>query len=199
MSQYPELELGEIAEVFVGVARHGRGLSWDENNPAVPLLGMKALRSQGIDFNAIEIVHLSPRTNLENYRIAAHDVLLPCRGTDLRIIVAPEKAEGMLIDSNIMAIHCGPQLAYQLLAAYFQHPAGQAALLRASQSTTAQKNLTVRLVKRISIPVPPREVQQKAVALLESAERQHRLAMQVAEKRLTLAQHLAINMLFVEE
>jgi hypothetical protein len=198
MSRYTELELGEIAEVFVGVARHGRGLSWDENNPSAPLLGMKALRQQGIDFNAIEVVHLSPRTNLDNYRITAHDILLPCRGTDLRIIIAPEKAEGVLIDSNIMAIRCGPQMAYQLLAAYFQHPAGQAALLRASQSTTSQKNLTVRLVKKIMIPVPPFEAQQKAVALLEAAERQHHLAMQVAEKRLTLALHAAINMLVAE-
>src|SRR5512145_336663 len=198
MSRFPELELGEIAEVFVGVARHGRGLSWDENNPASPLLGMKALRQQGIDFSAIEIVHLSPRTNLDNYKIAAHDILLPCRGTDLRILVAPEKAAGVLIDSNIMAIRCGPQMAYQLLAAYFQHPAGQTALLRASQSTTSQKNLTVRLVKKITLPVPPPEAQQKAVALLEAAERQHRLAVQVAEKRLALAQHLAINMLFAD-
>ena len=198
MSKYPELELGEIAEVFVGVARHGRGLSWDENNPAASLLGMKALRQQGIDFNAIEIVHLSPRTNLDNYRIAAHDLLLPCRGTDLRIIVASEKAEGVLIDSNIMAIRCGPQMAFQLLAAYFQHSVGQAALLRASQSTTSQKNLTVRLVKKMAIPVPPPEAQQKAVALLEAAERQHQLAVQVAEKRLTLARHAAINMLVAE-
>ncbi|MGH7493229.1 MAG: restriction endonuclease subunit S [bacterium] len=198
MSKYPERELGEIAEVFVGVARHGRGLSWDENNPTAPLLGMKALRQQGIDFNAIEIVHLSPRTNLENYRIAAHDLLLPCRGTDLRIIVAPEKAGGVLIDSNIMAIRCGPLMAHQLLAAYFQHSAGQAALLRASQSTTSQKNLTVRLVKKMAIPVPPPEAQQKAVAVLEAAERQHQLALQVAEKRLTLARHAAINMLVAE-
>jgi hypothetical protein len=198
MSRFPELELGEIAEVFVGVARHGRGLSWDENNPAAPLLGMKALRQQGIDFSAIEIVHLSPRTNLDNYKIAAHDILLPCRGTDLRILVAPEKAAGALIDSNIMAIRCGAQMAYQLLAAYFQHPAGQTALLRASQSTTSQKNLTVRLAKKITLPVPPPEAQQKAVALLEAAERQHRLAVQVAEKRLALAQHLAINMLFAD-
>jgi hypothetical protein len=198
MSKYPELKLGEIAEVFVGVARHGRGLSWDENNPSAPMLGMKALRQQGIDFNALEIVHLSPRTNLDNYRILAHDILLPCRGTDLRIVVAPEKAEGVLIDSNIMSIRCGPPMAYQLLAAYFQHPVGQAALLRASQSTTSQKNLTVRMVKKMAIPVPPAEAQQKAVALLEAAERQHHLAMQVAEKRLALAQHSAINMMVAE-
>jgi hypothetical protein len=196
MSKYPTQELGELAEVFVGVARHGRGLSWEEKNPEANLIGMKALRPQGIDFHAVEIVHLSPRTNLENYKITAHDILLPCRGTDLRVIVAPEKAAGMLIDSNIMVIRCGPHLAHQLLAAYFQHYAGQAALLRVSQSTTAQKNLTVRLVRKITIPVPPPEVQHQAVALLEAGERQHHWAMQVAEKRRALAQHLAINMLF---
>ena len=198
MSTYPELELGEIAEVFVGVARPGRGLSWEENNPAVSLLGMKALRPQGIDFNALEAIHLSPRTNLDNYKIIAHDVLLPCRGTDFRILVAPEAAEGLLIDSNIMAVRCGPRLHYQLLSAYFQHPAGQAALLRASQSTTAQKNLTVRLAKKIMLPVPPLAAQQKAVTLLEAAERQQRLAVQIAEKRMALAHNLAINMLLGE-
>lgn len=198
MSKYPSQELGELAKVFVGVARHGRGLSWEEKNPEARLIGMKALRPQGIDFSAVETVHLSPRGNLENYRVAAHDILLPCRGTDLRVIIAPERAAGMMIDSNIMVIRCGPQLAYQLLAAYFQHEAGQAALLRVSQSTTAQKNLTVRLMRKIMIPVPPPEAQQKAVALLEAAERQLRLALAVAEKRRALAQHAAIRMLFEE-
>ncbi len=198
MSKYPEMELGEIAHVFVGLARHGRGLSWEENNPAAQLIGMRALRPHGLDFGAIETVHLSPRLNLDNYKIAAHDILLPCRGTEVRVILTPGKAAGMLIDSNLMAVRCGSQLAYQLLTAYFQHPTGLAALLRASQSTTAQKNLTVRLVKKISLPVPPREVQDKAVALLQAGEQQHRLALQVAEKRLALAHNLAINLLFAE-
>jgi len=193
MPTHRKLELGEIADVFVGVARHGRGLSWEENNPEAKLLGMKALRHEGLDLSAAETIHLAPHASLANYRIAAYDLLLPCRGMDFRIVLAPEEAAGMLIDSNIMALRCGPQLAPQLLVAYLQSPAGQTALLRASQSTTSQKNLTVRLAKKMTIPVPPLAVQQKAVALLEAATRQHQFALQVAAKRLTLAQHLAVK------
>ncbi len=196
MSHIIPTPLSEVAEIFVGLARHGKGLSLDENNPSVKLIGMKALQARGLDFEAIETAHLAPDFDFSFYQIAAHDILLACRATEIRLALAPPEVAGMIIDANVLAIRCGPALAPQLLAAYLKHPAGRAVLLRASQSTTSQKNLTVKAVKKIALPIPPPEAQAQLVQLLEIAERQHQLAVFAAEKRLQVAQQIAVNTLF---
>ncbi len=196
MSSTPLTALHEVAEIFVGLARHGKGLSLNESNPAVKLIGMKALQAHGLDCEAIETVHLTPDFDFSYYQIAEHDILLTCRATEIRVVLAPAEVAGLIIDANILAIRCGPRLAPQLLAAYLQHPAGKAVLARASQSTTSQKNLTVKAVKQIMLPLPPADVQTQLVQLLDIAEMQHRLARQAAEKRLQVAQQIAVNTLF---
>ncbi|MEK7727889.1 MAG: hypothetical protein AAB354_05705 [candidate division KSB1 bacterium] len=196
MPELTPIPLSEVAEVFLGLARHGKGLSPEQGNPAFKLIGMKALQAHGLDFEAIETVRLAPDFDFSYYQIARHDILLACRATDLRVVLAPPEVAGMLIDANVLAIRCGPQLAPQVLAAYFQHPAGKAVLESASQSTTTQKNLTVKAVKRIALPVPPREAQAQLVQLLEVAELQYQLVLQAAEKRLQVAQQIVVNTLF---
>ncbi len=196
MAERKLIPLGEIAEIFVGMARHGKGLSPEEHHPAHKLIGLKALQPHGLAFAAIETVHLLPEFDFSYYQIAAHDLLLACRATDMRVVLAPPQVAGMLIDANVMAIRCGPRLAPQVLAAYLQHPAGRAALEQVSQSTTVQKNLTVKGMKRLTLSVPSRSEQEQLVQLLEAAELQYRLALEAAEKRLLVAQQVVFNTLF---
>lgn len=196
MAEREPIPLGEIAEIFVGLARYGKGLSSDQSHPAHKLIGLKALQPHGLDFEAIETVHLVPDFDFTYYQIASNDLLLACRAPDMRVVLAPPQVAGILIDANVMAVRCGPQLAPQVLAAYLQHPAGRAALEQVSQSTTAQKNLTVKGMKRLALPVPPRNEQEQLVQLLEAADLQYQLALQVAEKRLLVAQQVVFNALF---
>ncbi len=196
MAEQKPTPLSEIAEIFVGLARHGKGLSPDESRPTCKLIGLKALQAYGLDFEAIETVHLAPDFDFSYYQIAREDILLACRATEMRVVLAPPEVQGMLIDANVMAIRCGPRLAPQVLAAYLRHPAGKAALEHASQSTTLQKNLTVKELKRLALPIPPREAQTQLVQLLEVAELQYQLALQAADKRLQVAQQIVINTLF---
>lgn len=197
MAQRESIPLGEIAEIFVGLARHGKGLSSNENHPTHKLIGLKALQAHGLDFEAIENVHIDPEFDYSYYQIAAHDLLLACRATEMRIVLAPREVAGMLIDANVMAIRCGPRLAPQVLAAYLRHPvAGRTALEQVSQSTTAQKNLTVKAMKRLALPLPLRHEQEQLVQLLETAELQYQLALQAAEKRMLVAQQVVLNVLY---
>lgn len=196
MANFPLSPLSEVAEIFVGLTRHGKGISPDENNPAVKLIGMKALQAHSLDLGAIETVHFAPGFDFSFFQIAPHDVLIACRAPEIRVALAPPEVAGMVIDANVMAVRCGPRLASTLLAAYFRHPTGKAILERMSQSTTAQKNLTVKAVKKILLPIPPREAQAPLVQLLEIAEQQYHLALLTAEKRLQVAQQIAVNTLY---
>jgi len=196
MSDYPRRRIGEVAEVFVGLARKGKVLSGDEPGHLCRLIGMKAVREPWIDFEAVETVHLAAGIDPEPYRLMENDILVPCRASSFRVILAGRQSAGMLIDSNILAIRCGEALLPEVLVAFLRHPRGQSALEMASQSTTKQKNLTVKAVRRMVCPIPPLAVQRRAAELLQAAERVHHLAVDCAEKRLVIAQQIAVNHLF---
>lgn len=196
MESFPHIPLGEVAEIFVGFARHGKGFSRDEKRTRVKLIGMRALQSTGLDCTAIETAHFAPGFDYGSYQIAAHDILIACRAPEIRVALAPLELAGVVIDANVMALRCGPRLAPIVLAAYLQHPAGRAALERASQSTTTQKNLTVKALKKIPIPLVPLDVQAPLVRLLEVAEQQYRGAVRAAERRIQLAQQITVNTLY---
>lgn len=196
MESFSHIPLCEVAEIFVGLARHGKGFSHDETKTRVQLIGMKALQSNGLDCTAIETAYCAPGVDFSSYRIAPHDVLIACRAPEIRVALAPPEVSGAVIDANVMALRCGPRLAPIVLAAYLQHPVGRAVLERASQSTTMQKNLTVKAVKKILIPLIPLEAQAPLVRLLEIAEQQYRGAVRAAERRVQLAQQIAVNTLY---
>lgn len=196
MPTYPLLPLDEIAEVFVGLARQGRVARAQKYGLRMSLIGMKAIHQTGLNWEAIETVSLMPDIDPAFYQIAADDLLITCRGTDVRLALAPEKAAGMLVDSNIIVVRCGPQFLPAVLHAYFRHPAGRNVLEKASQSTTKQKNLTVRALKKIKLPAPPLSRQHQLARLLAAAERQHALALAAAEKRLEIARQITLNTLF---
>ncbi len=195
MSAYSHYPLEAVAAVFVGLARHGNVLGSQKYGLQVSLIGMKAIGESGVDWEAIETVNLSPEADVASSQVAAGDVVLTCRGTAVRVALLPERAAGMVIDSNLIAVRCGPQLQPELLAAFFRHPAGREILERASQSTTRQKNLTLKAVRRIMLPVPPPLKQEQLVTLLRAADRQHRLALAAAAQRLALAQNLVVHTL----
>lgn len=196
MPTYPLLPLDEIAAVFVGLARQGRVARAQKYGLRMSLIGMKAIHQTGLNWEAIETVSLMPDIDPAFYQIAADDLLITCRGTDVRLALAPEKAAGMLVDSNIIVVRCGPQFLPAVLHAYFRHPAGRNVLEKASQSTTKQKNLTVRALKKIRLPAPPLSRQHQLAKLLATAERQHELALAAAEKRLEIARQITLNTLF---
>jgi len=199
MPTYPHMQLGEFAQIFVGLARQSKAFSAQPEQPEIGLIGMKAIRPSGVDLQAIEYVQVAAEESLSVNRVAENDVLITCRGTEIRLALAPRQTEGMLIDSNILAIRSEPILSAILLATFFHHPLGMSQLERASQSTTTQKNLTVRAVKKITVPVPPAEAQRQISRLVLTAEKQYGLAAQCAERRLAIARQIAVDLMFEKE
>lgn len=90
---------------------------------------------------------------------------------------------GCPFNSTVLCIRCLPTLKPRLLAAYINHPDGQAALLALAQSATAQMNITARALRKLPVPVPPMEVQEKLEELLYQSDKTYNLARQAAEER----------------
>ena len=192
-------QLRDIADVFVGVSRHGRTVILDENEVrdrtrthTGKLLGVSAIEGGRIDLNCRSEVHVDDHGDLDRYLIQKGDIILPCRSTRIRVVVVPEIAN-VAIDSTLIAIRPRDDLDAFLLAAYLEHPKGQASILQASASGTTQMNITVKALQSLSIPVPGRKKQKQLSELVQAATCGRDTAIEAAKKRFDIAMEITIN------
>ncbi len=189
--------LQEVAVVFTGPpapSARVRTVLREAGPIAAPLLTVGAIGDRAVLRDEIKIVHADTESALADYRVTTGDILLAARSTLMRCAIVPPELAGAVASSSVLAIRCDPaRLLPRMLAAYFEHPAGQAALLGASQSTTTQHSLTVRALKELPVPLPPIEVQRRMVALLEAADAQREAAEESIRIRYQTALHLAVT------
>jgi hypothetical protein len=183
------LPLEKVAEVIPGVATRTPPAQGGARNQRV--LTVWALTEHGID--AGDIAELDVLGKIaDNQRLQPGDVLLPARSTRVMAVVVPPALAGIPINATLVAVRCGPQLNPQILAAYFNHPAGQLAIQSAAQSGTAQINLTAAALRQLPVPVPPPDQQACLAEMLSAADEAYTAAIQAAETRLRLARNLAV-------
>jgi len=107
--------------------------------------------------------------------------------------MVPKELDARVFNATLLAVRCSERLLPSLLVAYLSHPAGAMQLAAASQSGTAQMNLTAAGLGTIRVPVPPLERQHRLVELLTAANAVHQSAHEAAELRLTLARDFVIS------
>lgn len=185
-------QLGEVAEIFVGVPTRGGDLT--PTGRSGNMLTVRALTGTGI--NPDEILSLNiPEHEFGRYRIQAGDVLVSARSTSLRSAIVPKELAGNLINATILGIRTLPKLEPRLLVAWLEHPEGRAALESVAQSGTAQMNITVAAISKIMVPVPPLPAQRQMAKILEAADEAYHAATQAAEDRRRIARQVVVAQL----
>lgn len=139
----------------------------------------------------------------DKYRLGPQDILITAKATPgtLRCgYLSAEWSRRWLFAANLIRVHAhSGKIHSRFLHAWFCHPEGRAALVGCSQSTTGQLNLTAGTLAGVMIPVPPWQVQMKAVEFLHVAAIAHRNAIAAAESRMILAREIAFNPLNTSE
>jgi hypothetical protein len=194
-SEWPQRPLGTVAErIFLGLADARQRGGGDERE--VPLLNVRDLH----DGHAPAAGTLAKRAvpagaDIERYTVRADDVVITCRGTQLKVANITAPSEGALISANLIAIRAGAELLPAVLLAFLRSPAGQKALLQRGRSSTSSISLTPRAVGELSIPVPPLVVQRQIAELVSAAEQNYVAAIRAAEQRRAVAHAVAVNLL----
>ncbi len=183
-------QLGDIATIFVGMPTKQSQLN--DYGPAGNVLTVRALEEFGIDVTQLVRVDLKSR-DVDKYKARANDLVLTARSTSLRMAIVPEKMDGIVLNSTLVAIRSLPVLEPRLLAAYLKHPAGQAALEAVAQSGSLQLNFTVQAVSKLTVPVPPMETQRRMVEILEAADAAYESAGTAARLRHQLANEIVVD------
>lgn len=183
--------LCDVAVVLPGVFSVSRPAPGDAAAP----ISMLTVRWLSAANDPLPELHVARVTDLraDRYRVRVGDVLVPSRSTSIRVAVAPPEIDGTVFNSTLLAVRCSEQIHPELLAAYLMHPAGAAHLVSASQSGTAQMNLTTAALGEVPVPLVPIEQQQELAALLAAADVAHRNATEAAELRRRVAHDVVIS------
>ena len=166
-----------------------------ENADGVPLLNIKDIIDGQIAINNCSLFSLANFKNAERYLVYPGDVLITCRGTQLKIAVVPVDIKKSLITTNLIAVRLTNQISPIFLAAYLKTTEGQKALLANTASSTMQFALNVSDINEIDVPVPPLSLQEKIVNLADNAEEQCRLGAEIANLRQAVVNQVIIDVL----
>lgn len=194
-SAWPTFRLAEVTErIFLGLADARQRGEGDERE--IALLNVRDLH----DGRAPAVGALVKRTvpagaDIERYTVRADDVVITCRGTQLKIAHISAPSEGALISANLIAIRAGAALLPAVLLAFLRSPAGQKALLVRGRSSTPSISLSPRALGELAIPVPPLAVQRQIAELVTAAEQNYFAAIRAAEQRRAVAHAVAVDLL----
>lgn len=183
--------LKTAARIFSGASIYGT-VRLEESEGGIPVINIKDINNGRIEYENLPLFDLNNFRNAGNYIVSPGDVILSCRGTQLKSAVVP-KYKKFFITANLIAIRPGEEILPEFLATYFNTRQGQKAVLAKIPFTTVF-NLTVNTLREIEIPVPPLSVQEKIVTLAKYAEEQYHLTLQIANLRKILANQLITNM-----
>lgn len=183
--------LRDVASVLPGVFSVSRPLPGDPGEPT-PMVTVRWLSSPAEPLSMLHIARVSD-LRADRYRVHEGDVLVPSRSTSIRVAVAPRKLNGEVFNSTLLAVRCSDRVLPELLAAYLTHPTGAAHLVTASQSGTAQMNLTAAALGEIPVPIVPLDQQRQLAELLAAANLIHQSAREAADLRRKIALDLVIS------
>lgn len=160
--------LGDVAGVSRGVVptleAGGEGI-----------IGQAAVRWSGVDHRQLKGTNpLWAATVPPQRRTFPGDVLLNStgEGTIGRACVVTDDSAGMLTDSKVLTVRCGPALINEFLTAFLRSSKGQEAIddIKGA-NTTKQTELGVARALRLQVPVPSLDRQRYVVDRWRTASR----------------------------
>jgi len=181
-------------EIFLGAPLYSVS-KLAESKDGIPVLNIKDIMNDQILKENLKIFSLDNFRNALHYMVYPNDVIITCRGTQLKIVMIPKTIERMLITSNLIAIRPNEEIIPEFLVAYLNTKKGRKKLTANTASSTMQIVLNVSNLGDIEIPVPPMDLQKKIIDLIGSTEEQYQLNIKIADTYKTISNQLLEDML----
>lgn len=170
-----------------------------EGQDGVPLINIKNIAKGYIETESLQLYPWNELKNAERYFVYPQDVLITCRGTQLKIAVVPESLKKALITANIIAVRLRSEILPVFLSTYLKTPEGQKALFSHVASSTMQLLLNVSDIEELFVPVPPLSMQEEIVNLAQISDEQYRLNIETANLRRKITNQIVIDILAHKE
>lgn len=140
-------ELGNVAEVF-----RGKAINKKDPNGSIGVINISNLNDFDIDYDSLEHIEDEER-KVANYLLKDGDLLLPARGTAIRIAVFKEQKYPCIASSNIIIIRPNEKLLLgTYLKVFLDSPMGKK-VLAGKQQGTVVFNISYKDLKTLEIPL----------------------------------------------
>lgn len=146
-------ELGNVAEVF-----RGKAISKKDPMGKIGVVNISNLQDYGIDYDHLDHIDEEER-KVANYILQNGDVLLPARGTAIRISIFKDQGYPCIAHSNVIVVRPNKELlSGTYLKLFLDSPLGNK-ILTAKQQGTVVINISYKDLKSMEVPVPPMDEQ----------------------------------------
>lgn len=171
--------LGNVAEIF-----RGKNITKKVPNGKIGVINISNIGEYSLNNENLDYIDEEER-KVANYLLKEGDVLIPGRGTAIRVAVFCEKDFPFpcIPSSNVIVIRPDfNELKSLYLKIFLDSPIGGKVISQAQQGT-AVMNLSYRDLNDIEVPLPPMEEQEEITLKYENELRHFQDAVAKAEKR----------------
>ena len=183
MADQELVRLGDVAEVFVGMAS-GRREGNDAGELRVVQVGDIEDRTGAVrPLKDLNLASLSDKAGVDRYLVKAGDVVVSCKGTLLKTGIIDEPTAGALASSNLVVVRSKGVVPAKTLF-FVLRSEGAKRILRGLQkvgSTIA--SLSYRDIQTLQFKVPSPECQAQIVAVLDAQREYTELSLKAMENR----------------
>ena len=178
-SNVKKQELGTVASIF-----RGKAINRKDPNGSIGVVNISNIGEYEIDYSSLDHLDEEDR-KITNYILKTGDLLIPARGTAIRIAIFEEQTYPCIASSNVIVIRATDEsLSTTYLKLFFDSPLGRKMLVTRQQGT-AVMNISYKELNNIEIPLPSIE-EQRSIAEEYTRELEvYKKAIQEAENRWT--------------
>ena len=180
-SNVKKQELGTVASIF-----RGKAVNKKDAHGNIGVINISNIGDYEIDYSSLDHLEEEER-KVTNYLLQTGDLLIPARGTAIRVAIFKEQPYPCIASSNVIVIRSTDEsLSSIFLKLFFDSPLGRKMLVTRQQGTTVM-NISYKELNHIEIPLPSVEEQKSIADEYEKELELYKKAIQMAENRWTSA------------
>ena len=147
--------LGEVADIF-----RGKNVTKKDQNGSIGFVNISNLGEHSIITDGMDHINEEPR-KVANYLLEDGDVLLPARGTAMRIVLFEKQSYPCIASSNVVIVRPHEnEMSPAYLKLFLDSPTGRK-MLEATQQGSSVMNISYKDLRSMEVPLPPIEEQKK--------------------------------------
>lgn len=176
-SNVKKQELGTVASIF-----RGKAVNKKEPHGNIGVVNISNIGDYEVDYSALDHLEEEER-KVTNYMLQTGDLLIPARGTAIRVAIFKEQSYPCIASSNVIVIRSiDENFSTTFLKLFFDSPLGRKMLVTRQQGT-AVMNISYKELNHIEIPLPSVEEQKAISDEYEKELEAYKKAIQAAENR----------------
>lgn len=176
-SNVKKQELGTVASIF-----RGKAVSHKDPTGNIGVVNISNISEYEIDYSSLDHLEEEER-KVTNYLLKDGDLLIPARGTAIRVAIFKEQTYPCIASSNVIVIRAiDESLSTTYLKLFFDSPLGRKMLITRQQGT-AVMNISYKELNNIEIPLPSVEEQKQIADTYTREFEVYKKAIQEAESR----------------